>query len=147
MIQHQCPGVVIFKMNELKVIQFAEKEYKKPFEWGKNDCNTLVLNYLDKIYLSDTFIKIAYKKYSSLKEAIKFQKEYEVRLTNFCLGLGLKKIPANKARTGDILIIEEKNFEIGHICLGSLVLSVVIDETTDMAKIPSFNEFDHGLRL
>ncbi|QDP48589.1 MAG: hypothetical protein Unbinned4234contig1002_15 [Prokaryotic dsDNA virus sp.] len=132
-------------MKELEIIKFAEKEYKTPFKWGVNDCNTLILKFLDEIYGWDV-LDIAFERYSNRKEAIKLQKELPT-LTEVCLNNGARKIPPSRARMGDILIISKRYFELGHICLGSKVLSVIEEEISDMAFIPSFNDFDWGLRV
>ena len=133
-------------MKDLEIVAFAEKEFKTPFKWGVNDCNTLILKYLDIVHGPDV-LKIALEQYSSRREAIKFQREYGQTLSELCISLGYTKIPPTRARMGDILIIKKKQFEIGHLCLGIKILSVVEDVITDMAFIPSFHEFDWGLRI
>tara|TARA_R100000963_G_scaffold22286_1_gene15538 strand:+ start:79 stop:477 length:399 start_codon:yes stop_codon:yes gene_type:complete len=131
---------------EDKIINFTEKELHTPFQWSVNDCNTLILQYLDEVYNKDV-LKIAYKKYKTKKGAIGFQKKYPRTLSEVCIDEGAVKINSFKARSGDILVVCGKDFELGHICLGAKVLSVPENTQTEILPITDFGLFHYGLRI
>lgn len=132
-------------MKDLDTIKFIERERLTPYQWGINDCNTLVLQYMDEVFNTKLLHKV-YGKYRTKVGAIRFQKKFPFTLSEYLINAGCKKINPHKAVMGDLLIIDKGVYELGFICLGSKVASVPEDLTTDIAKIPSFNEFDWGLR-
>ena len=113
-------------MKDLETIAFAQKELDTPFAWGTNDCNTLVLKYLDEVWGNDVQSMI-YGKYKTK--------------------IGAIRLPPKLARTGDILIVHTKGFEMGHICLGTKILSVIEDSKTSITRIDGFDFFNWALRV
>ena len=90
-------------MDLAKFNKFIEPKFNEKFAWGSNDCNTLILEYLDYMLGTET-LKIAYKKYHTKFGAMRFQKKYQQRVSEKCLELGLTAINPTQARHGDILI-------------------------------------------
>ena len=45
-------------MKDKETIAFVEKELDKPFAWGTNDCNTIVLKYIDEVHIHDVIPKL-----------------------------------------------------------------------------------------
>jgi len=134
-------------MKDLESIAFAEKELHTPFAWGKNDCNTLVLKYIDEVLGKDVLNKI-YGKYTTKIGAVKFNKKQKYTFSEGIIEeLGAVKLPPKLARTGDILIVHSGVYEMGHICLGSQCLSVLEDGSTATAKISDFSIYDWALRI
>ena len=71
-------------MDLAKFNKFIEPKFNEKFAWGSNDCNTLILEYLDYMLGTET-LKIAYKKYHTKFGAMKFQKKYQQRVSEKCL--------------------------------------------------------------
>jgi len=134
-------------MKDLETIDFAHKELGKPFAWGTNDCNTLVLQYIDEVLQKDVLKKI-YGKYKTKRGAIGFNKKQPYTFSDGIIKeLNAVKLPPKMARTGDILIVSNKAFELGHICVGTSVLSVLEDHHTLMLRINDFDDYNWALRI
>ena len=69
-------------MDLIKFNKFIEPKFNEQFAWGSNDCNTLILEYLDFMLGTET-LKIAYKKYHTKFGAMKFQKKYQKLYKNW----------------------------------------------------------------
>ena len=133
-------------MKDLETIAFVEAERLQPFKWGKNDCNTFVLKYLDKVWGRD-LLKEAYGKYDNKQDAVIFQSEYPNMISDAIIETGAVKIPPGLAKMGDILVVDFKLFELCHLCLGSKVASVPEDGMTQVSRIEDFVVFDWALRI
>ncbi len=134
-------------MKDLETIAFAQKELDTPFAWGTNDCNTLVLKYLDEVWGNDV-LSMIYGKYKTKIGAVKFNKKQKYTFTDGIVEeLGAIRLPPKLARTGDILIVHTKGFEMGHICLGTKILSVIEDCKTSITRIDGFDFFNWALRI
>ena len=134
-------------MKDLETIAFAQKELNTPFAWGTNDCNTLVLKYLDEVW-GNNVLGMIYGKYKTKIGAVKFNKKQKYTFTDGIVEeLGAIRLPPKLARTGDILIVHSKGFEMGHICLGSQIVSVLEGSCTTTLKIVDFAIFDWALRI
>jgi len=133
-------------MNIVKLNQFIEPKMCKKFAWGVNDCNTLILEYLDFMLGTET-LKIAYKKYNTKAGAITFQKNYFQKVSDKCEELGLLVINPVQAQHGDILIKHDQKWDMCHLCIGTKFIS--IDETIGInaTSILDFNFFDKAYRL
>jgi len=133
-------------MDIVKFNNFIEPKLNKQFSWGENDCNTLVLEYLDYMLGTDT-LNIAYQKYHTKFGAMRFQKEYQQTISEKCKELGLIELNPIKARHGDILIKHDKRWDMCHICIGTKIIS--IDETVGVnaVSVNDFDIFDIGYRL
>tara|TARA_R100000234_G_C4945368_1_gene154840 strand:+ start:347 stop:766 length:420 start_codon:yes stop_codon:yes gene_type:complete len=133
-------------INATKVNNFLESKMGEPFVWGTNDCNTFILEYLDKIIGSKVH-EIAYKKYDTEFGAVKFQKKYGQTVSEKCLELGLIKISPSKSTFGDILVKHNENWDSCHICIGSKIISVDEGVGVVALPIPDFNFFDSAYRV
>ena len=133
-------------MDLAKFNKFIEPKFNEKFAWGSNDCNTLILEYLDYMLGTET-LKIAYKKYHTKFGAMKFQKKYQQRVSEKCLELGLTAINPTQARHGDILIKTDPRWDMCHLSMGTKFIS--IDEVVGVSAvpIPDFNIFDKAFRL
>lgn len=132
-------------MSELKIHQFAEKHLGASFQWGKMDCNTFILDYMD-LMLGTNLLKEAQGKYSSKRSAVRFQMKYPFMLRDAMYEHGAKDIPNKAVNVGDILIKDLGIFQAAHLVLGSRVMSV--DEEKGVISIPLPNlDFDYALRV
>jgi len=134
-------------MKDLETIAFVQKELDTPFAWGTNDCNTLVLKYLDEVWGKDV-LSMIYGKYKTKTGAIKFNAKQKYTFTDGIIEeLDAVRLPPKLARTGDILIVHSKGYEMGHICTGTSVLSVPEEGKTSMIKIIDFSFYNWALRI
>tara|TARA_R110002020_G_scaffold184477_8_gene381481 strand:- start:521 stop:925 length:405 start_codon:yes stop_codon:yes gene_type:complete len=133
-------------MRDNETIQFAQKQLGKSFAWGTNDCNTLVCKYIDEVWGKDT-LKIPFQNYNNKTGAIRFQKNYPKSLTEVIIDAGATKISSKLATVGDILIVDRKYFQLGHICLGTNFLSVPENQKTAITRLLDFSIFDWALRI
>jgi|TARA_R110000824_G_C15214038_1_gene676938 hypothetical protein len=133
-------------MKDLETVEFVETEMGNIFSWGKNDCNTLTLKYLDTVWGMNLH-KEAYNKYKTKKGAISFQAKYPLSLSDLIIKEGAIKIPCTMSRMGDILIKQDVGFERSHICLGTKIVSVPENLETQIQNINDFNVFDWALRV
>ena len=134
-------------MKDIETIEFAQKELNTPFAWGTNDCNTLVLKYLDEVWGKDV-LHMIYGKYKTKIGAVKFNKKQKYSFTDGIVEeLGATRLPPKLARTGDILIVHDEAFEMGHICMGTNVLSVPEDGKTSISKVLDFGFYNWSIRI
>ena len=133
-------------MRDIETIAFVEAEKGKPFKWGINDCNTFVLSYLDTVWGRD-LLKECYGKYDSKESAVEFQQNYPLMISDAIVETGAIKIPPSLAKTGDLLVIDFKLFQLCNLCLGTNGASVEEDKQTDIFRIKEFSAFDWALRI
>ena len=117
---------------EIELVQMLDEAGRKPFKWGFNDCNTLALQWLDKLQNRGWLDRVK-GKYSDLRGAIKMASE----LPNWCDGLveeGWTEITQQEATVGDLAVVSDKHYDMVHIVMGSFMVS--IHETEGMVKIP-----------
>ena len=120
-------------MKDLETIAFVQKELDTPFAWGTNDCNTLVLKYLDEVWGKDV-LSMIYGKYKTKTGAIKFNAKQKYTFTDGIIEeLDAVRLPPKLARTGDIT--------------GTSVLSVPEEGKTSMVKIIDFSFYNWALRI
>ena len=134
-------------MKDKETIAFVEKELDKPFAWGTNDCNTIVLKYIDEVLGHDVLHKI-YGKYRTKLGAIRFNRKQNYTFSDGIIEeLGAVKLPPKMARTGDILVVSDEGYELCQICLGNQYLSVLENSSTITGKIYDFSFYDWALRI
>jgi hypothetical protein len=117
---------------EIELVHLLDQAGRKPFIWGWNDCNTLALEWLDKLQ-DRGWLKRVQGKYSNLKEAAKFAAE----LPNWCDGLlaeGWTEIEAPTASVGDLAVVSDRLYDRVHIVMGGYMVS--LHESAGMVKIP-----------
>jgi hypothetical protein len=117
---------------EAQLIKLLDMAGRRRFQWGINDCNTLALEWLDKVQ-NKGWLKRVWGKYDDAKGAIKVARS----LPRWCDGLveeGWIEIPHTQASVGDLAVMEDKHFDRVHIVLGPHVVSV--HESLGMVKIP-----------
>ena len=105
-------------MRDIETIAFVEAEKGKPFKWGSNDCNIFILKYLDTVWGRD-LLKECYGKYDSKESAVEFQQNYPLMISDAIVETGATKIPPSLAKTGDLLVIDFKLFQLCNLCLGT----------------------------
>ena len=93
---------------------------KHPFQWGVNDCNTLAVEWMDRVSNSDVLSSIE-GKYRSFSEAIKFYEEFP-SWQAILHTLGWDQV--DTVRNGDLILRQGKSFVFAHIFLGGLAYSV-----------------------
>ena len=130
----------------VKANQYIESKLNEPFVWGTNDCNTFIVEYFDKVLGTD-LLKIIYKKYSSKKGAIRFQKNFKQRISGRCLQLGMTQHHPTQAIFGDVLIKHNQNWDSCHICIGSKIVSVDEYLGTTIIPIYDFNFYNWAYRF
>lgn len=117
---------------EITLINMLDLAGEKPFEWGQNDCNTLALEWLDRV--SDTnWLEKVKGTYSDRKTAIKVASELP-KWADGLLEEGWVEVHREDSTVGDIAIVESKHYDMGHIVMGAHMVS--LHETDGMVKIP-----------
>lgn len=117
---------------EIELVRILDQAGRKPFAWGWNDCNTLALEWLDKLQ-DRGWLKRVQGKYSNLKEAAKFAAE----LPNWCDGLlaeGWTEIAAQESCVGDLAVVSDRLYDCVHIVMGGYMVS--LHQSEGMVKIP-----------
>jgi len=106
--------------DEKALHQFSSSQLGKPFTWGDNDCNTLVIEWVDLLTGSNHIDEVR-GQYSNKDEAIEFYrsvKNEEDILAEF------HEIDPAFISVGDILTVPFGKMLGAHICVGSRLLSV-----------------------
>lgn len=96
-----------------------QNEIGKPFKWGTNDCNILVLRLFDALF-DTNYTKDVIGRYNSKYGAMKFSKKIGL-LRDY---LPMTKIENNHAQTGDLILINNGIYDQAHICTGSKTISI-----------------------
>jgi hypothetical protein len=93
------------------------------FEWGWNDCNTFIVEYVD--YLKDTqIISQVRGKYYDARSAFRFTRDYKK------LDQGLEDegfVVVDTLEDGDIVTFEKSGFVCGHIYAYNRMHSMDVD--------------------
>jgi hypothetical protein len=86
-----------------KTTVFANTKLTLPFEWGKNDCNTLAFDFIDDALPGINYLTDKVKgKYSTRFEARKFYREFEWRWEDYLISIGFVKVPLLYFQPGDL---------------------------------------------
>lgn len=87
------------EVSQALALYLAEKRHVK-FEWGVNDCNTLVVEFHDKFYGTKYYQRL-YKKYSNRVEAVRFTL-IEINASQWFVEAGYDVI-STYPRDGDVI--------------------------------------------
>lgn len=117
---------------EIELVRILDQAGRKPFAWGWNDCNTLALEWLDKLQ-DRGWLKRVRGKYSNLKEAVKFASELP-KWTDGLLAEVWTEIAAQEASVGDLAVVSDRLYDLVHIVMGGYMVS--LHESEGMVKIP-----------
>lgn len=79
-------------------LYLAEKRHV-PFAWGENDCNTLVVEFHDKLH-GTNYLELLYKKYTTRMGAIRFVRK-TLNAETWFAEAGYERV--NTPKTGDVL--------------------------------------------
>lgn len=108
---------------EIALVRLAQTSVGKPFVWGQMDCNTLGTCAVD-IMLGTSYSQQIIGKYSTLREALEFQKSF-LHWDDELTRLGAEIVPnAAKAQSGDLIIVPLMAYDAVHVCICGKVLSV-----------------------
>lgn len=110
---------------ELALHQLARERRGMPFEWGRRDCNTLALEWLDML-TGGKYADQVIGHYSSEAEAIEFCKGFGMSFTDLLIEAGAERIKDRFEQTGDFLVVNAPGelWQRVHVCMGDQVLSV-----------------------
>jgi len=113
--------------HEIKLMNFVEKNLGRPFTWGQCDCSTFALEVIDAAF--DTALADKIKgKYRTEKGAIKFRRRSWGSFVNLLKEAGFVESQRSFEQTGDMLIIEDAEWERVHVCLGNWVCAPFPDD-------------------
>lgn len=109
-----------------------------PFEWGKNDCNTLILEMHDFLYKTE-YLKEIYAQYRNRSGAIRFAKRY-TSAPEQLESIGYRR--AIKAVTGDVLVQNQGLYYTGWIVFGDEAYSMSeTEEGLTVVKINALSNY------
>jgi len=111
---------------EIALVRFVEENLRRPFVWGRRDCNTFVLEALDAACAGTSHLaaKII-GQYSTALGAMRYRlRSPWGSLYNLLRDAGCIEIQAGYQQIGDIVIVPDRRWEQAHICLGATVASV-----------------------
>jgi 3-mercaptopyruvate sulfurtransferase SseA len=95
----------------------------KQFRWSETDCNAFVARCIDAVCNTDYYKKEINGKYHSAQDAVRFQRR-TLTPAQFLFKQGYKEITAEAGvQNGDIIIVNERNFECAHIVFANAVWS------------------------
>ena len=125
---------------ESRLFAFAEAAVGRPFLWGEWDCVLLTARALDAMGahgLTEKYQGAWHGPASALRYARRF-----LSVTDGLQRAGCRPVRPGFQQVGDILLVRQGPFELGHVCLGSTVLSV--DEASGvflgrMDAMPAFS--------
>ena len=112
-----------------------------PFEWGKNDCVTFALRYVEKLIDKDLVDRFCiWKSEEEAEKKIKvFGKDLIEATTNCADGLGLRKKDVRFLKRTDILVIDGINGQTIAICVGDKLIAPgpvgIVFMPIDLSKI------------
>jgi len=113
------------------------------FEWGHNDCNTFIVEYVDWIKGTE-IIKEVRGKYWDARSAFKFTRDYKK------LDAGLEEqgfTQAEELQDGDIVTYEKNGFVCGHIYAYSRMHSMDTDNGYMSVPVDRVNMNDPKLKI
>ena len=91
------------------------------FEWGKWDCNTFIIRWVDKFYGANSGAEVI-GKYSSVLQAARFYRKY-MRYHEYLTKWGYNKVN-DDWRTGDVIIEPNRLWASAHIICGDQLFSM-----------------------
>lgn len=117
---------------EMELINILDRAGRHPFQWGMNDCNTLCLEWLDKLQ-DRGWLERVKGKYSNVREAAKFASQ-QPKWVDMLSDEGWQEISRQDASVGDLAVFSDKHYDRVHIVMGAYMVS--LHETDGMVKIP-----------
>ena len=132
-------GADMTPAEELYLVQILNQARDHAFAWGRNDCNTLGLTWVD--FLCGTnYLSTTRGSYCDARSAIKYAKS----MPRWCQGLselGWFEVGFSGTRQGDLAVIEDEAFDRVHIVTGRHVVS--LDEANGYVRHP-IEQFSHA---
>lgn len=104
------------------------------FQWGQNDCNTVVLKHVDNL-IGTRFSRLLKGNYSSMLGAIKTRKKSLFTLEGFLRNIGGEYVSELKA--GDIILTEGSRYQHGSIYIGEGKVFTVTPDETGVSFLPN----------
>jgi hypothetical protein len=117
---------------EIALVQMLDEAGRKPFKWGWNDCNTLALQWIDKLQ-NRGWLNRVQGKYSNPKQAARFASELP-KWADGLLAEGWEEIDGSMASVGDLGVVSDRFYDRVHIVMGGFMVS--LHESDGMVKIP-----------
>ena len=108
----------------------------RTFAWGRADCTTLALSWLDEIAGWRSCQDLALGRYDSAATAAAYQRQLGFQIGQLLAEAGGAPVPARFIQPGDFLLsqIEGEPWQRAAICLGSDALSA--DPERGVIRIP-----------
>lgn len=106
--------------DEIYLIKMLDKYSFIDFKWGQNDCNTLCVEWVDRVCGTDYISRIK-NHYHSKKGAIRFYRDF-VQWVSELKKLGW--IEVVQPQTGDLVLHNDKAFVFAHIFASGKLYSV-----------------------
>lgn len=129
---------------EIDLIHILDRAGSQPFAWGTNDCNTLALEWLDRLQGSQ-WLKRVKGTYNDLRGAIRVAKSLP-RWTDGLIEEGWTEIKKEQATIGDLAVVSGKSYDIIYIVEGSTVIGLVEDGEIVRKPIDTLEARFFGLR-
>ncbi|MDN3515374.1 MAG: hypothetical protein NG747_13380 [Candidatus Brocadia sp.] len=128
----------------IKLIQWAEQQLGKPFEWGKADCTTVTLEGMKLYYGKEIPINIGW---GSLKDALRAYKKYGSP-PDILRKHGFIEITRNFEQTGDIFLWHGHGYWLLGVIISGSVLVADEGKAIEMRPIRGFtgNYYVFGVR-
>jgi hypothetical protein len=117
---------------EIDLVRILDEAGRNPFKWGWNDCNTLALQWLDKLQDRGWLDRVR-GTYSNLREAKKIASELP-QWSEGLLAEGWTEISQQEASVGDLAVVSDRFYDRVHIVMGAYMVSM--HESEGMVKIP-----------
>ena len=124
--------------HEIKLMNFIEKNLGRPFVWGRCDCSTFALEATDAIFDTALVNKIK-GKYRTGKGAIKFRRRSWGSFINLLKEAGFVELQRGFEQTGDMLIVEDAEWERVHVYLDNWVCAPFPDDGVQLFPMTVMN--------
>ena len=112
---------------ELALIHFIKSNLGRSFAWGRCDCNTFALEMVDAVY-GTSLAETVLGKYDGMIEAARFRKESEWgNFQNLLSVNGFTEGKQGFEQIGDLLVVEDEQFELVSIYMGIKSVACVRD--------------------
>lgn len=105
----------------IKLGKYLATKRHQEFEWGRNDCNTFVMEMHDAVHDTDV-LKQIYEKYTTMRTAMIFSKRVIGTAEDKLVELGYTK--RIKATSGDVLLQDGKFYTTAWIVLDKIAYSM-----------------------
>jgi hypothetical protein len=106
--------------DEIYLIQLLDKTALTAFKWGQNDCNTLCVEWVDRVCGTDYLSRIK-NNYQTKKGAVRFYRGFVEWMTEL-KELGWQEV--EKPQTGDLVLHLDKSFVFAHVFVSGKMFSV-----------------------